>query len=49
MLQCLLIRSWTAPMGQSERHSTEHTNRIESRIEHGEKYRRIGGMKRYEY
>jgi uncharacterized Zn finger protein len=30
-------------MGQSEEHSTEHTNRIESRREHGEKYRRTGG------
>jgi len=24
MLQGVLIRSWTAPMGQSEEHSTEH-------------------------
>jgi len=36
-------------VGQSEKHSIEHTNRIESRREHGEKYRRTGGMKRYEY
>jgi hypothetical protein len=36
-------------MGQSEEHSTEDMNRMESRREHGQKYRRIGGMKRYEY